>query len=140
MRPTKYNEDVQKKAENYIEQNSNLWETYTEQRVNKWGKVENVDKLRPAEMPSKWNLAIELDVHRETLDDWGKRHFQFSDILEKIKVYQHKFLSYHGLTRGYDSAQSKMHQANLMGWSEKVEQKVEQKNIQINIDSDDTNL
>lgn len=139
-RPSKYNQEIQKKAEKYLKDSSELWEIYTEQRVNKWGKVENVEKQRPAEMPSKWNLALYLGVHRETLDYWAKDYCQFSDILECIKLNQMRFLSYHGLNKNWDSPQTKMHQANLFGWSEKIQTENTNKEIQISIDADDAEL
>ena len=125
-RPTKYNQDVQKFAEDYI---------------NNYQEYEDINgKLVPNNIPSQCDLAYKLKVHRETIANWGKEHSQFFDILERINQKQEIMLQKFGLNRGYDATITKLYTVNLTKYKDRVDHQVEQKTIQINVDSDDSKL
>jgi len=125
-RPSKYNEEIQKYADDYID-------NYLDYEVIN-------DKSVPNTIPSKCDLAFKLRVHRETITNWGKENRQFLDTLERINQKQELMLSKFGLNRGYDGAITKMHMVNLTNYKDKVEQSIDHKNIQINIDKADSGL
>ena len=125
-RPSKYNEEVQKFAEDYIDN----YQDYEE--VN--------DKLIPNNIPSQCDLAFKLGVHRETIANWGKQHRQFFDILERINQKQELMLMKFGLNRGYDATISKLYTVNLTKYRDKIETTNTNKEIQISIDKEDNDL
>lgn len=126
-RKTKYNEEMQKKADDYIN-NYSEYETLPDGKV-----VVNT-------IPTSTELAYKLRVHRETIYNWGKENRQFFDTLERIKQKQEMMITKHGLTRNYDSSFAKFIAVNVTSYKDKVEQTVNQKTIQINIDKEDSEL
>ena len=122
-RPTKYNEEMQRLADEYVD-NCGLYMILDDKKV-------------PNSIPSIVGLALKLKVHRDTIYEWCKTHRQFSDTLENIKQKQELFLMHHGLTKGYDSGFAKFLAINVTSYKDKVEQTIDHKNVQINIDSND---
>lgn len=90
-RPTKYNQDMQDKADDYL---INYKVTYDD------------------EVPSKVGLACELHVNTETLTEWGKVHDVFSVTLAEIQAKQHRVLVNKGLTTEFNSNICKLMLAN----------------------------
>jgi hypothetical protein len=125
-RPSKYNEQVQEFADNYID-------NYPDYEIVNGKEV-------PNNIPSICDLAFKLRVHRETVANWGKAHPIFFDTLERISQKQELMLSKFGLNRGYDSTIAKLYTVNLTKYKDKVETTIDQKTIQINIDKDDSAL
>ena len=125
-RPSKYNEEIQKYADDYID-------NYLDYEVIN-------DKSVPNTIPSKCDLAFKLRVHRETITNWGKENRQFLDTLERINQKQELMLSKFGLNRGYDGAITKMHMVNLTGYKDKVETINTNKEIVLSVDKDDAEL
>jgi hypothetical protein len=74
-RPTKYNEGVQRKADEY---------------------AENYPSHGDA-VPSYAGLAAVLDVDRSTIYEWADKHASFSHTLERIKNIQERALLNGGL-------------------------------------------
>jgi len=94
-RPTKYNEEIQKLADEYI--SMPLFETYKIQKVVR-DEVVDVELQRPSGIPSVAGLALKLDVTRKTIYNWGEDESKFLYTLEKLNEKQKDFLLYHGLT------------------------------------------
>lgn len=136
-RPTKYNDEIQKKSEKYID--IPLFETYSKEVVVK-DQIQVINCERPSGIPSIAGLAVHLGVARDTIYNWAKAHPIFLDTLEDLKVKQENFLEYHGLTRGYDSAFAKFIAVNTTAYRDKVEEKRTVKTIQVNLDKEDLNL
>ena len=65
-RPTKYNDKILEKAEYYI----NNYKDYGD------------------EIPMIDGLALELGIHRDTINDWEKKHPEFSDIVRTLMTHQ----------------------------------------------------
>lgn len=65
-RPTKYNDEILEKAEDYIKN----YITYGDQ------------------IPMIDGLALELGIHRDTINDWEKKYPEFSDIVRTLMTHQ----------------------------------------------------
>lgn len=99
-RPTKFTDELKKKALDYIDNFEN------------YGDI----------VPSIESLALELGVHRSTLHDWAsKPDHPFSDILEKCNQRQTRVL-FNGSLTGSLNAQITKLMLGKQGYSEKVEQ------------------
>jgi hypothetical protein len=97
-RPTKYNEEMQDKADEYLT-------AY---------KIDSV-------VPSAIGLSLYLDISDSTLYDWKTKHKDFSLTLEKIKKKQATELINKGLTSEFNPTIVKLMLHNH-GYSDKVEQ------------------
>jgi hypothetical protein len=58
--------------------------------------------------PTIEGLAVKLGVSRDTLYEWGKKHPEFSDILEALQAVQADTLINNGLTGVYNSTITKL--------------------------------
>ena len=87
-RPTKYNEEVLKKAKHYLE------------NFKEYGNV----------IPSVCSLSLILDIRENTLYDWKKQPSKkaFSKILDAIKAKQKETLINNGLTGDFNSNITKL--------------------------------
>jgi len=85
-RPTKYNSEVLKQAQHYLE------------NYEKAGDV----------IPNNAALACELHVSRSTIYLWAEEHEEFSDILDDIQATQERVLVAKGLTGDFNSAITKL--------------------------------
>ena len=65
-RPTKYNDKMIEKAEDYIKNYKSLGD----------------------EIPMVDGLALELGIHRDTVNDWEKKYPEFSDIVRTLMTHQ----------------------------------------------------
>ena len=107
-RPTEYSEEILKRAEAYIEMCDEIHEI-KERPVIKEGKVEeeNFVKTRIV-LPTVERLALELDVHRDTLYEWASKYPIFSDTLAKLKAKQADMLIQYGLSEEYNPTIAKL--------------------------------
>ena len=94
-RPTKYNEEMQAKADEYL------------------GTYQTA-------IPSRQGLALHLDVANSTVDKWDKEHPDFSGTLERIKNIQFTKALDGGITGDYNSTIAKLVLHNH-GLSDKIE-------------------
>lgn len=125
-RPTKYSKEMQKLADQYVDE---------------CGLYVDVDgKKLPNSIPSIVGLALKLKVHRETIANWAKAERQFFDTLENIKQKQELFLIHHGLTKGYDSGFAKFLAINVTRFKDKIEHTIDKATIAVNIDKEDEKL
>jgi len=96
-RPTKYNETIQTKAEQYL--------------LNEFDDIGHV-------VPSNTGLALYLEVSRETLQNWGDKFPEFLGTLDKIQAKQKVMLIANGLSNEFNSNITKLMLGNH-GLSEK---------------------
>jgi len=73
-RPTKYNEDIQKKADQFV------------------SSLEATDEL-----PHIYDLAEHLEVDSDTIGNWGEVHPKFFGTIKKLKKLQERRLMNKGL-------------------------------------------
>jgi len=98
-RPTKYDEQIQEIADDYVI-------TYK----SKYGD----------EVPSVCGLAVALDTTKKTLYNWSEKHKNFLHTLKKIKTTQEKALVNGGLGGQFQATIAKLMMANH-GYHEKKE-------------------
>lgn len=96
MRPTKYNEEVQAKADGYL------------LRYEELGDV----------VPTVAGLAVYLGVSKSTVYLWAEKNAQFSDTLKMVNAIQEARLSSGGLSNSMNATIVKLMLANH-GYSEK---------------------
>lgn len=98
-RPSKYNSDVQKAAEEYI----NNFKDY--------GDV----------VPTVASLALHLDVATKTLYNWAtEQNPEFLHVFNRLELLQHRALVNGGLAGGFNPAITKM-MLTKHGYSDKQE-------------------
>lgn len=90
-RPSKYNEETQAKAEEYL----------------LTGYLDNEGVI-----PSVAGLACYLGVSRSTIQDWRKEHPEFNETIEAIDVKQEHIALNGGLSGKYNSTITKLVLAN----------------------------
>lgn len=99
-RPSKYNEDLQAQADEYI------------YRFAEFGDV----------VPTLAGLACFLGISRETCNEWPKIYPQFSDTTKAVSVMQERALINGGLSKANDSGITKLLLASNHGYSDRIEQ------------------
>ena len=98
-RPTKYNEDIQVKADEYL---------------TKWKELEEA-------VPTVAGLSLYIDTPKSTMVDWGKKFPDFSYTLGKVKTTQEFALVNKGLKNEINANIGKFMMYNH-GYKEKTEQ------------------
>lgn len=98
-RPTKYSDDIQAKADAYVD----------------GGFIESGDVV-----PSRAGLALELRVSRETLTNWERVHPEFLGTLERLSWLQERISLNGGLKGELNSTIVKLLLANH-GYSDRQE-------------------
>jgi hypothetical protein len=113
-RPSKYNKDMLKKAENYL---------YNFEKNNKIDQ-KNPDKFIES-VPSAVGLAVYLKVARSTIYEWAKEEDkkEFSDILNEIEDKQHQILINNGLLNKTNSVITKL-MLTKHGYSDKQQTEI----------------
>lgn len=97
-RPTKYNEEMQAKADNYV------------------AHPEDYDDV----VPTAAGLSLVLGVTKSTVYKWAEEHDKFSDTLRALNAVQEKRLINGSLMSDYNATISKLMLANH-GYREKSE-------------------
>ncbi len=120
-RPTKYTKDINKQALGYI---ATCGENYIvlDKAVIKDGELAEEQYVKKEiKLPTVEGLALELDVHRDTLYTWAKEYEDFSDTLETLKKKQAEMLIQNGLSGDYNSTIAKLILSANHGINEKSE-------------------
>ncbi len=104
-RPTEYNEEMLKKAQEYIEMCND--DEIEKTKIGRGGG-EVVEYKIKVKMPTKGGLARFLGVHRDTLYQWSKEYEQFSDIMEQLGAEQEDRLINNGLSGDYNPTIAKV--------------------------------
>lgn len=87
-RPTKYTEDILNKVEAYLEMRDDSYEVAYKPRIKDGVLQETDEAYLKYKLPSIEDLALFLEVNRDTLYEWEKEHTEFSDILNKLRSKQ----------------------------------------------------
>ena len=98
-RPTKYNEEIQAKADDYL---------------TKWKELTEA-------VPSVVGLSLYIDTPKSTMVDWGKKFPDFSYTLSKVQALQEHALVNKGLKNEINANIGKFMMYNH-GYKEKTEQ------------------
>jgi hypothetical protein len=95
-RPTKYNEEILVKTQEYID------------------SCEDTDADRDSDIKARVNLptieglAYEIKVNKDTIYEWCKEHQEFSDIIDDLRAKQAKQLVNKGLAGTYNPTIAKV--------------------------------
>lgn len=116
-RPTTYNEEIIKKAEEYLSLCVDKIEEYHKTRGE---KSDGYDRIVRVRLPTIEGLAVYLNINRDTIYAWCKEHKEFSDIIEKLKESQADKLLNNGLSGDYNSTIVKL-MLSKHGYTEKQE-------------------
>ena len=130
----KYSPKVIKQAQEYLSQWNDLYETFTEEVIDRNLGVISLNKERAKSIPSKVGLARHLNVSRRSIYDWEK-HQRFSDVLEQLQQIQEIYLIHHGLTKGYSTKFAEFICDKLT--TMKIERVEEEKQIIVNVTAQD---
>lgn len=99
-RPSKYNEELQDKADAYLED-----QFYTHQEP----------------VPSIAGLAVHLGICRDTVAEWAKDKPEFSGTVRKMLAMQQLGLQSGGLKKEYDAGMARFMLAANHGMSDKAQ-------------------
>jgi DNA-packaging protein gp3 len=84
-------------------------------------------KKKAAGFPSLQGFCAELGIHRETLFSWAALYPKFAVAIKEAKEIQERLLVKHAMSGQYNTAFAIFFAKNNMGWKDKVEQEVIQK-------------
>ena len=116
-RPTKYNDNILEKAEQYLLECVDTTEQVVTGESEKFTSYKEKIKVN---LPTIEGLAVYLNIHRDTLYQWEKEHPDFSDIIERLRGSQIKSLVNNGLSGDYNPTIAKV-LLSKHGYSEKQE-------------------
>lgn len=116
-RPTKYNDNILEKAEQYLLECVDTTEQVVTGESEKFTSYKEKIKVN---LPTIEGLAVYLNIHRDTLYQWEKEHPAFSDIIERLRGSQIKSLVNNGLSGDYNPTIAKV-LLSKHGYSEKQE-------------------
>lgn len=102
-RPTKYNDEVCEKAIDYI--------------LNHKTKYHD-------EIPMIDGLALELGVHRDTINDWSHKYDDFSDIVKILHTKQGRVLANGALNGTLKERSATLCLSSQHGWVSKTQQDI----------------
>jgi len=127
-RPTKYNEDIQKRADDYVVNCGNEFWNFEKTIGEKSNTYERKVKIK---LPTNEGLGLHLDVADSTIYLWAEKHEMFSETLEKIKRLQKKMLIEHSLNGDYSPVIAKLMLSSNHGMREKVDTDITSKGEQL---------
>lgn len=100
----------------------------TETITFKDGSQKTVDKTVANDLPFISQFAKKIGVSRDTINEWSKKHSEFSDALKKAKEMQEAILVTNGLHGLYNPTFAIFTAKNIAGWRDKIEQELYGKN------------
>ena len=89
--------------------------------INEEGKEIKTGKRRPNDLPLIQNFAKKIGVCVDTLNEWTRRHPEFSDSYKKARELQEAFWVTNSLYGGYSPAFTIFAGKNMFGWRDKQE-------------------
>lgn len=104
-RPTKYTPDFIQKVDEYL---AHCVDTEREFHNTRGVKSDSFQRIVDVNLPSIEGFAKYINVHNETLLDWGKKNKDFSVALDAIRREQHLRLIDGGLSGTYSPVITKL--------------------------------
>jgi hypothetical protein len=117
-RPTKYSEDILAATLKYVDGAEDRFSTFTKSYS---ATGESFERLVEAGLPTVEGLALELHVHRDTIQEWRKEHKPFSVALELLDQKQRQMLIKGGLSGYYNPLITKLVLSANHGMKEKTD-------------------
>ena len=97
-RPTDYDATIVPLTLEYIDKCQD--EIYIFQKAS--GKTDGFEEKIRTHLPSVAGLALHLDISRDTVYEWEKKHREFADTLTRIRAMQEQALLDGGLSGRYN--------------------------------------
>jgi hypothetical protein len=85
-----------------------------------------------AELPTFQNFADKIDVNTDTLNEWTKKHEEFSDAYARAKQLQEHIWLVNGMSNLYNAQFAQFFGKNCLGYKDKTE--TESTNLNLNKD------
>ena len=128
-RPSKYSVKYCKKLQNYfdIEPYREVEVTHKNKKGDEWTTFE--DKAN--DLPTIEGFARTINVSRDTVYEWIKRHKKFSDTHKKARSMQEHIWMTNSLKGLYNPAFTIFTGKNIFGWKDKTETDLTSKGKQI---------
>ena len=117
-RPTKYDRKFIGEIDIYLKENQDEEVQVVKQSNDKKG-YEMYDQKLKVRLPTIEGFALFIEINKDTLYEWAKKHDKFSDALEKIRIEQQKRLLNMGLSGEYNSTIAKLILSSNHGMREK---------------------
>lgn len=117
-RPIEYNDEVPKKAQEYLDKCVDEEDEYHKTRGEKSDSYDRIIRVR---LPTIEGLAVHLGISRATVYDWKEKYPEFSDIIEKLQSVQADRLLLNGLSGDYNPVIAKV-LLTKHGYREGIEQ------------------
>lgn len=117
-RPIEYNDEVPKKAQEYLDKCVDEEDEYHKTRGEKSDSYDRIIRVR---LPTIEGLAVYLGISRATVYDWKEKYPEFSDIIEKLQSVQADRLLLNGLSGDYNPVIAKV-LLTKHGYREGIEQ------------------
>lgn len=128
-RPTKYTDEINTKAQEYLKQCQDQEYEFHKTRGDRSDTYE--EKVRVS-LPTIEGLALYLGVNRDSLYEWKGKHKEFSDTLHDILAEQSKRLQEGALSGRYNPLIAKLILSANHGMKEKSDITSDDKPIQGN--------
>ncbi len=93
----------------------------------------------PVPPPTLAGYAAKIEVARETLWDWGQKHDEFSNAINRCKAIQEQVFLHMGATGAYVPSVTIFMLKNLQGWTDRLEQKHTGGAVVLRFDAQDAN-
>jgi len=118
-RPTKYHKKYCKALIKYfeVEPYREIEVEFTDKKGNTWSKYEE----RANDLPTFAGFSASINVNRDTLAEWCKKHKEFSVAFKRAKELQESVLVTNGLKNLYSSAFAIFTAKNILSWRDKTE-------------------
>ena len=99
-RPTKYDEQILKDTQSYIDACNDTYDNV--------GTDENIKLVFNVNIPTIEGLALKLKLNKDTIYSWRKEHEEFSDLIEDLLAKQANALVNKGLNGQYNPTIAKV--------------------------------
>jgi len=116
--PTKYKKAFCKELIDFFD-----IEPYIEKQrtIMSKGKPITIDMEIANDWPTLAKFCTTIGVHRDTLQEWAKKHPEFSVAIKKAKEYQESILVTNGLKGLYNPGFAIFAAKNVIGWKDRQE-------------------
>lgn len=132
-RPTKYNEDMPAKVDEYLAECKVWWDEFHKTRGTSSDTFERIVNVK---LPMVQGFADYIDVSVDTLYEWKSKYPDFSDALDKIMKRQHNMLAEGGVAGYFNPTITKLMLSNNHGYREKSDVTTDDKPITFSVNSD----
>jgi hypothetical protein len=117
-RPTKYSEEIQTKAEEYLSKCNFELDEFHKTRGERSDSYERIAKFK---LPSMAGLALHLKVNKSTLHEWRDANEEFSVTLDELMQLQEEMITEGSMNGVFNPTISKLLLMSNHGHKEKTD-------------------